>query len=67
MNDANGYGSARKRKFNGIGQKIQQHLIQPCLVTEHILIGHIHHIHIQFQLLGMNLPADNVLEIMEHI
>ena len=54
-------------KLNGIGQQIQQHLIQPGLVAEYILVGHIHHIHIQLQLLGVNLTADDGFDVMQDI
>ena len=60
-------GSASRSKLDCIGQKIQQHLVQPCLVTIDILICHIHGIHIKLQLLRMDLPADNYLQIMKYI
>ena len=59
--------SACRCKLNRIRQEIQQHLIQSSLVTVDILIRNIHGIHIKFQLLRMNLPADNRLQIMKHI
>ena len=55
------------RKLDGIRQQIQQNLIQAGLVTEYILIGYIHDIHVKFQLLGMNLTADDGLDIMKDI
>ena len=55
-----------RRKLDRIGQEIQKHLIQPRLVTIDVLMRHIHDIHIKFELLCMNLPADNGLQIMKH-
>ena len=40
-------GSACRSKLDRIGQKIQQHLIQPGLVAINILIGNIHDIHVK--------------------
>ena len=60
-------GSASRSKLDRIGQKIQQHLIQSCLITIDILICHIHGIHIKLQLFRMDLPADDRLQIMKHI
>ena len=54
-------------EFNRVGQQVQEHLIQAGFVAEHILIGHIQHIHIQLQLLGVNLTADDGLNVMKHV
>ena len=62
----NGNGSTGRRKFDRIGQKIQQYLIQTRLIAIDVLIRHIHSIHIKLQLLRMDLPTDNGFQIMEH-
>ena len=59
-------GTSCRCKLDCIGQKIQQHLIQTRLVTIDVLIRHIHSIYIEFQLLCMDLPADNRLQVMKH-
>ena len=59
--------SSCRCKLNRIGQKIQQHLVESCLITINILICNIHCIHIKLQLLCMNLSANNCLQIMKHI
>ena len=60
-------GSACRRKLDGIGQQIQQHLVQPRLITIDVLVRNIHGIHIKLQLLRMDLPADDRLQIMKHL
>ena len=62
-----GNGSACGSKLDRIGQKIQQHLVQPRFIAVNILVGHIHGIHIKFQLLCVDLPADNGFQVVEHI
>ena len=42
-------------------------MIQTGLVTVHILVGDIYDVHVLLQLFGMNLPADDGLNIMENI
>ena len=59
--------AARRGKLDGIGQQIQQHLIQPGLIAVDVLIGHIHGVHIKLQLLRMDLPTDDRLQVMKHI
>ena len=59
--------AARRGKLDRIGQQVQQHLIQTGLVTVHILVGDIYDVHVLHQLFGMNLPADDGLNIMENI
>ena len=54
-------------ELDRIGQQVQQHLIQTGLVTVHILVGDIYDVHVLLQLFGMNLPADDGLNIMENI
>ena len=59
--------AARRSKLDGVGQDVQQDLVQPGLVAIDILVGHIHHVHIKFQLLCVDLPADDGFQIVQHI
>jgi len=67
LSDPNRNGSSCRCKLNCIGQKIQQHLVQPRLITIDILICNIHYIHIKFQLLCMDLTTDDRLQVMKHL
>ena len=60
-------GSSRRCKLNRIGQKIQKYLVQPHLITIDFFISHVHGIHIKIQLLRMDLPTDNGLQVMEYL
>ena len=51
--------AARRGKLDGVGQQVQQDLIQPGLVAVDVFVGHIHGIHVKFQLFCINLPADD--------
>ena len=59
--------AARRGKLDGVGQQVQQDLIQPGLVAIDILVGHIYGIHVKFQLLGVDLPADDGFQVVQHI
>ena len=59
--------AARRGELDGVGQQVQQHLIQPGLVAVDVLVGHIHGVHIQIQLLCVDLPADDGLQVVQHI
>ena len=59
--------AARRGELDGVRQQVQQHLIQPGLITVDILIGHIHGIHIKLQLLCVDLPADDGFQVVQHI
>ena len=39
--------AARRGELDGVGQQVQQYLIQPGLIAVDVLIGHIHGIHIK--------------------
>jgi len=60
-------GAARRGKLDGVGQQVQQDLIQPGLVAVDVLVGHVHDVHVKLQLLCVNLPADNGFQIVQHI
>ena len=60
-------GSSCRGKLDRIGQKIQQHLVQPRFITIDILVRNIHGIHIKVQLLCIDLAADDRLQIMKDI
>ena len=51
--------AARRGKLDGVGQQVQQDLIQPGLVAVDVFVGHVHGIHVKFQLFCINLPADD--------
>ena len=59
--------AARRGKLDGVGQQIQQYLIQPGLIAVDVLIGHIHGVHIKLQLLCINLSADDGFQVVQHI
>ena len=59
--------AAGRCKLDGIGQQVQKHLIQPGLIAVDILIGDIHCVHVQLKLLGVDLPADDSFQIVQHI
>ena len=59
--------AARRGELDGVGQQVQQDLIQPGLIAVDILIGHIHGIHIKLQLLCVDLPADDGFQVVQHI
>ena len=54
-------------ELDGVGQNVQQDLVQPGLIAVDILVGHIHRVHIKFQLFCVDLPADNGFQIVQHI
>ena len=59
--------AARRGKLDGVGQQVQQNLVQPGLVAVDVLVGHVHDVHVKLQLLCVNLPADNGFQIVQHI
>ena len=59
--------AARRGKLDGVGQQVQQDLVQPGLVAVDVLVGHIRGVHIKFQLLCVNLPADDGFQVVQHI
>ena len=59
--------AARRGELDGVGQQVQQHLVQPGLVAVDVLVGHIHGVHIQIQLLCVDLPADDGFQVVQHI
>ena len=59
--------AARRGELDGVGQQVQQYLIQPGLIAVDVLIGHIHGIHIKLQLLCVDLPADDGFQVVQHI
>ena len=59
--------AARRGKLDGVGQQVQQDLVQPGLIAVDILVGHIHRIHIKLQLFCVDLPADDGFQIVQHI
>ena len=61
LSEPDGDRSACRGELDGVGQQIQQHLIQPRLVAIDILIGDVHCVHIKLQLLCVDLPADDGL------
>ena len=67
LSDPDRNGSSCRCKLHCIGQKIQQHLVQPRLITIDILIRNIHGVHIKFQLLRMYLSTDDRLQVMKYI
>ena len=67
LSDPDRDGSSGWCKLDCIRQKIQQYLVQSRLVTINLLIGNIHGIHIKFQLLRMDLPTDDRLQVMKYI
>ena len=59
--------AARRGKLDGVGQQVQQDLVQPGLIAVDILVGHIHRVHIKLQLFCVDLPADDGFQIVQHI
>ena len=59
--------AARRGKLDGVGQQVQQDLVQPGLIAVDILVGHIHRIHIKLQLFCVDLPADDGFQIVQHL
>jgi len=59
--------AARRGKLDGVGQQVQQNLVQPGLVAVDVLVGHVHDVHVKLQLLCKNLPADDGFQIVQHI
>ena len=54
-------------EFDGVGEEVQQDLVQPGLVAVNVFIRHIHDIHVQLQLLGVDLSGDDRLDIVKDI
>ena len=60
-------GSPGRRKLNGIGQDVEQHLIQTKLICNDILVLHILCIDQQILLLCRDISLDNGSEVMDDI
>ena len=55
------------RELDGVGQQIEHDLIEAGLIAVDVLLGDIRGVHVQLQLLGVNLSADDGLDVMQHI
>ncbi len=53
--------------FDGVAQQVQQNLVQPQPVAEYVLVDHVHGVHVQLQLLGMNVRLDDAPQAVENI
>ena len=60
-------GAARRGKLDGVGQNVQKHLIEPQLVRDDVLMGHVLGVDEQLQLLGGHIGLDDRPQIVDHI
>ena len=61
------YNSASLRVFYGIAKKVKEHLIQPQLIADNLLVLYIHGVNIKLKPLGMNVRLKNTAKPVEYI
>ncbi len=57
----------RRGVLDGVAQQIQQNLVQPQTVAENVLVDHVHRVHIQLHLLGVDVRLDDVPQAVENV
>ena len=65
--DADRDRAARRGELDGVGQQVEQDLPEARPVAADVLVRHVDRVHVQLELLGVHLSADDGLDVVQHI
>ncbi len=67
LSHGHAYGAAGLSILDGIAQKIDQHLIEPQLITADLVIDHIHGSDGQFLILGLHVRLEDAPKPLKNL
>ncbi len=61
------YNPAGLRVFYGVAKQVKEHLVQPQLIADNLLVLHVHGVNIKLKPFGMNVRLKNTAKPVKNI